>query len=93
MLVIGSTNSSNSNRLVEVARSNGVVSYLIDDENEIDEAWLVDAESVGVTSGASVPESLVQGVVTWFRRRGVEEVRSRATVVEDVSFRMPVELR
>jgi 4-hydroxy-3-methylbut-2-enyl diphosphate reductase len=93
LLVIGSSNSSNSNRLVEVARSNGVASYLIDDESEIDEGWLAGIESVGITSGASAPESLVQGVVSWFRQRGVEEVRSQDAVRENVSFRLPVELR
>ena len=59
LLVIGSRNSSNSNRLVEVARASGVPAYLIDDESEIDEAWLETAETVGITSGASAPEKLV----------------------------------
>ena len=68
LLVIGSRNSSNSNRLVDVARAGGVDAYLIDDESEIDEAWLDGVESVGLTSGASAPESLVRRVVGWFRR-------------------------
>jgi 4-hydroxy-3-methylbut-2-en-1-yl diphosphate reductase len=93
LLVIGSSNSSNSNRLVEVARSKGVASYLIDDESQIDESWLAGVECVGITSGASVPESLVQRVVSWFRERGVEEIRSQQAVAEDVSFRRPAELR
>ena len=93
LLVIGSRNSSNSNRLVDVARSNGVRAELIDDENEIEERWFVDAGSVGVTSGASVPEWLVQGVVSWFRRRGVEAIQRRAAIAEDFSFRLPVEVR
>ncbi len=93
LLVIGSSNSSNSNRLVEVARSKGVASYLIDDESEIDESWLAGVECVGITSGASVPESLVQGVVSWFRERGVEEICSQEAAAEDVSFRRPAELR
>ena len=93
LLVIGSRNSSNSNRLVEVARSKGVASYLIDDESEIDENWFSRVECVGITAGASVPESLVQRVVSWFRERGVEEIRSQEAVAEDVSFRLPVELR
>jgi 4-hydroxy-3-methylbut-2-enyl diphosphate reductase len=93
LLVIGSRNSSNSNRLVEVARANGVAAHLIDDESEIDETWLAGVESVGLTSGASVPESLVHGVVSWFRERGVEEIRVQAAVPEDVSFRLPAELR
>jgi 4-hydroxy-3-methylbut-2-enyl diphosphate reductase len=93
LLVIGSRNSSNSNRLVEVARGAGVDAYLIDDESEIDEAWLDGIESVGVTSGASAPERLVQRVCDWFRARGVTEIAPFASVYEDVVFRLPVELR
>ena len=59
----------------------------------IDRAWLVDVESVGVTSGASVPEALVHGVVAWFRVRGVKDVRAQAASPENVSFRLPAELR
>src|SRR3954466_3965329 len=70
LLVIGSRNSSNSNRLVEVARANGVASYLIDDETEIDESWVVGVDVVGVTSGASAPEKLVDRVCAWFPARG-----------------------
>jgi len=93
LLVIGSANSSNSNRLVEVARSGGVDAYLIEDETEIDEAWLDGAEIVGLTSGASAPESLVVRVCEWFRRRGVREIENFASVYEDVVFKLPVELR
>ena len=93
LLVIGSHNSSNSNRLVEVARTAGVQAHLIDDETEIDPAWLEDAENVGVTSGASAPERLVQRVCDWFRAHGVEDIAPYATVYEDVVFRLPVELR
>jgi 4-hydroxy-3-methylbut-2-enyl diphosphate reductase len=93
LLVIGSRNSSNSNRLVEVARSNGVAAELIDDESEIDESWLVGVDCVGVTSGESAPEYLVRRVVEWFARRGVEEIHARPDLVEDVSFRLPVEVR
>jgi 4-hydroxy-3-methylbut-2-enyl diphosphate reductase len=93
LLVIGSRNSSNSNRLVEVARAAGVSAYLIDDETEIDERWLGDVETVGVTSGASAPERLVERVCDWFRARGVPEIRPFASVYEDVVFRLPVELR
>jgi 4-hydroxy-3-methylbut-2-enyl diphosphate reductase len=93
LLVIGSANSSNSNRLVEVARAGGVHAYLVEDETEIDEAWLDGVETVGVTSGASAPESLVTRVCDWFRRRGVREVESFASVYEDVVFKLPVELR
>src|SRR5262249_60150976 len=93
LLVVGSRNSSNSNRLVEVARADGVPSYLIDDAGEIDEAWLAGVERVGLTSGASVPESLVDGVVAWFRERGVEEIRELDGVAESVTFRAPAGLR
>ncbi len=93
LLVIGSRNSSNSNRLVEVARAAGVESQLVDDEREIEDAWFADAEVVGVTSGASAPEKLVDGVCDWFRARGVTEIDSHRLVTEDVEFRLPVELR
>jgi 4-hydroxy-3-methylbut-2-enyl diphosphate reductase len=93
LLVIGSHNSSNSNRLVEVARSSGVSSYLIDDESEIDEAWLDGVEIVGITSGASAPEKLVQRVCAWFTARGEVEIAPHRLVTEDVEFRLPVELR
>jgi 4-hydroxy-3-methylbut-2-en-1-yl diphosphate reductase len=92
LLVIGSRNSSNSNRLVEVARAAGVPAHLIDDESEIDEDWLSDAAVVGVTSGASAPEKLVARVCDWFRARGAV-VDAHALVDEDVTFRLPVELR
>jgi 4-hydroxy-3-methylbut-2-en-1-yl diphosphate reductase len=92
LLVIGSRNSSNSNRLVDVARAGGVAAYLIDDESEIEEAWLEGIETVGLTSGASAPEKLVTRVCDWFRARGAEVVQ-RPLVDEDVTFRLPVELR
>jgi 4-hydroxy-3-methylbut-2-enyl diphosphate reductase len=93
LLVIGSRNSSNSNRLVEVARANGVSSHLIDDETEIDESWLTGIDVVGVTSGASAPEKLVERVCDWFRARGVTDIEPYRLVDEDVEFRLPVELR
>jgi 4-hydroxy-3-methylbut-2-enyl diphosphate reductase len=93
LLVIGSRNSSNSNRLVEVARAAGVPSHLIDDESEIEQDWLEGVESVGVTSGASAPEHLVERVCDWFRAGGVRDIRPFASVYEDVVFRLPVELR
>ena len=93
LLVIGSRNSSNSNRLVEVARAAGVGAQLIDDETEIEEAWLDGVESVGVTSGASAPERLVESVCDWFRARGVTDIAPYSSVYEDVVFRLPVELR
>jgi len=93
LLVIGSRNSSNSNRLVEVARAVGVEAHLIDDERDIDERWLDGVETVGVTSGASAPEQLVTRVCDWFRARGVEEIEPYRMVDEDVTFKLPVELR
>jgi 4-hydroxy-3-methylbut-2-en-1-yl diphosphate reductase len=93
LLVIGSRNSSNSNRLVETAHAAGVASHLIDDETEIDPTWFDDAEIVGITSGASAPEKLVAGVCDWFRAYGVEQIDSYRLVDEGVEFRLPVELR
>jgi 4-hydroxy-3-methylbut-2-enyl diphosphate reductase len=93
LLVIGSRNSSNSNRLVDVARANDVPAYLIDDETEIDERWLGGVATVGVTSGASAPERLVESVCNWFRDRGVERIEPFRMMDEDVTFRLPVELR
>jgi 4-hydroxy-3-methylbut-2-enyl diphosphate reductase len=93
LLVIGSRNSSNSNRLVDVARAADVPAHLIDDETEIDETWLAGIETVGITSGASAPERLVSRACDWFRERGVDEIEPFRMVDEDVTFRLPVELR
>ena len=92
VLVIGSDNSSNSNRLAEVAAARGARSYLIDDETEIEESWLEGARTVGITSGASAPEWLVDRVVGWFRARGVDDVEEVRVVEEDVHFALPKEL-
>ena len=72
MLVIGSRNSSNSNRLVEVAREHGAESHLIDNEFEVREEWLEGKAIVGITSGASAPEELVRRLVAFFRDRGTD---------------------
>jgi len=93
LLVIGSRNSSNSLRLVEVARAAGVRAHLVDDASEIDTRWLEGVAVVGVTSGASAPERLVRGVCEWFRDRGVRDVGEFRSAYEDVAFRLPVELR
>ena len=93
LIAIGSQNSSNSRRLVEVARANGVPAELIDDETELDEAWFEGVETLGITSGASAPEHLVERVCDWFRARGVTDISNYAMVQEDVEFRLPVELR
>ena len=94
VLVIGSANSSNSCRLVEVARECGAASHLIEDESEIDAAWLDGVTRVGITSGASAPERLVRGVIAWFEAHcevgSIEEVE---TVHEDVAFNLPRPIR
>jgi 4-hydroxy-3-methylbut-2-en-1-yl diphosphate reductase len=92
VLVIGSDNSSNSNRLAEVARTFGARAYLIDDESEIDPTWFDGARTVGVTSGASAPEWLVDRVIGYFRERGVSEVETVTVIEEDVHFALPKEL-
>ncbi len=93
VLVIGSTNSSNSNRLVEVAREHGAASHLIDNHSQVREEWLEGVETVGITSGASAPEELVEALVESFRERGAEEVSELRTVHEDVRFMLPKEIR
>ena len=89
MLVIGSANSSNSQRLVDVTRDLGVPAHLIDDESQILDSWLAGVETVGITSGASAPEWLVERVVDWFRERGVEEVAEHHLIEENVHFALP----
>jgi 4-hydroxy-3-methylbut-2-enyl diphosphate reductase len=89
VLVIGSDNSSNSNRLVEVSRAMGTPAYLIDDETEIDPGWVASARTVGVTSGASAPEWLVERVVDWLRARGATRVDEVPVVEENVEFGFP----
>ena len=93
VLVIGSKNSSNSNRLVEVARDHGADSYLIDNESEVEEGWLEGKRVVGITSGASAPEELVQQLVDFFRERGTDDVEEFQVVEEDVRFMLPKEIR
>ena len=93
VLVIGSTNSSNSNRLVEVAREHGSRSHLIDNSLQVDEEWLDGVETVGITSGASAPEELVEQLVDFFRELGAEDVSEVRTVDEDVRFMLPGKIR
>jgi 4-hydroxy-3-methylbut-2-enyl diphosphate reductase len=93
VLVIGSRNSSNSNRLVEVAQERGTRAHLIDYESEVQPEWLDGVETVGITSGASAPEELVQRLVAFFRERGAEDVSEFQVVEEDVRFMMPKEIR
>src|ERR1700733_6727729 len=93
VLVIGSGNSSNSNRLVEVAREHGADSYLIDNEAQVREEWLEGKRVVGITSGASAPEDLVQRLVEFFRSRGTDDIRELEVVQEDVRFMLPKVIR
>jgi 4-hydroxy-3-methylbut-2-en-1-yl diphosphate reductase len=93
VLVIGSRNSSNSNRLVEVAREYGADSFLIDNEGQVREEWLADKRVVGITSGASAPEELVQRLVEFFRARGTAIVEELQVVQEDVRFMLPKTIR
>ncbi len=94
VIVVGSANSSNSVRLVEVALEAGAsAAYRVDDAGEMDDAWLEGIGSVGVTSGASVPEDLVDGVLNWLRARGYPDARSVRTAEESLIFSLPKELR
>ncbi len=93
VLVIGSRNSSNSNRLVEVAREHGAESHLIDNERQVDEQWLTGKRVIGITSGASAPEELVLRLVEFFRDRGVSDVQELEVVQEDVRFMLPKVIR
>lgn len=94
VIVVGSRNSSNSVRLVEVALEAGAkASYLVDDHTEIDEAWLDGVETVSVTSGASVPEDLVEGVLAFLSERGYPDARAVHSAEESLIFALPPELR
>jgi 4-hydroxy-3-methylbut-2-en-1-yl diphosphate reductase len=91
---VGSTNSSNSVRLVEVAKEHGADdAHLVDYPEQIDEAWLRGVQTVGVTSGASVPEELVHGVLDWLAERGYGDVEEIESVRERMRFALPHELR
>ncbi|MFI2370933.1 4-hydroxy-3-methylbut-2-enyl diphosphate reductase [Streptomyces sp. NPDC018833] len=94
VIVVGSKNSSNSVRLVEVALGAGARgAHLVDFAEEIDEAWLEGVSTVGVTSGASVPEVLVEGVLEWLSKRGFEDVEIVKAAEESITFSLPKELR
>ncbi|ORT61455.1 4-hydroxy-3-methylbut-2-enyl diphosphate reductase [Streptomyces sp. CB03238] len=94
VIVVGSKNSSNSVRLVEVALGAGAKdAHLVDFADEIDEAWLDGVSTVGVTSGASVPEVLVEGVLEWLAGRGFEDVEIVKAAEESITFSLPKELR
>ena len=94
VIVVGSANSSNTVRLVEVAKDAGAkAAYRVDFASEIDEAWFEGVETVGVSSGASVPEELVEEVLDYLAARGFGDVRNVTTAEEDVQFSLPKELR
>jgi 4-hydroxy-3-methylbut-2-enyl diphosphate reductase len=94
VLVVGSRNSSNSKRLVEVAVQAGArAGYLVDFAHEVDEAWLDGVETVGVTSGASVPDELVMDLLAWLADRGWVDVQEVTTANEKITFALPRELR
>jgi 4-hydroxy-3-methylbut-2-enyl diphosphate reductase len=86
VLVIGSDNSSNSNRLAEVAREQGTPAYLVDDESEVDPAWIADANVIGLTSGASAPEWLVERMLAYLASRGATEVEEIVLTEENLRF-------
>lgn len=93
LLVIGSTNSSNSNRLKEIALKQGKPAYLIDTAAEIQQSWLVGVGSIGVTAGASAPEVLVQNVIRYLKTQGVSEVIEVSGNPEAITFPLPKALR
>jgi len=92
ILVVGSRNSSNSNRLREIGAELGLPSYLIDDAGALQPEWFAGVGTVGLTAGASAPETLVQGVIEGLRRFGPVEVAALAGVAEDVKFKFPAEV-
>ena len=92
ILVIGSENSSNSKRLAEVSKDKGVKAYLIDDVTKILPTWFEGVKTVGITAGASAPEHLVEEVIQYFRKLGVNTVREEESVQESVKFGLPPEL-
>jgi 4-hydroxy-3-methylbut-2-enyl diphosphate reductase len=93
LLVVGSTKSSNSNRLREIGREQGIRSHLIADGSELDPAWLAGVRTVGLTAGASAPEELILDVIEALRRHGDVELAQMGGIQEDIEFRLPHELR
>ena len=92
VLVVGARNSSNSNRLREVAACQDVPAYLVQDDNEIDSAWLQGVQRIGISSGASTPEVLVQRVIAKLKQHAPHQILPMPGVEEDVVFRLPTEL-
>ena len=93
VLVLGSTTSSNSKRLVEVARTRDTTAMLIGSVDDIDPQWIDDNEAIGITAGASTPEILVQEVVEYFKKQGVREISTLNVAQEDITFSLPKELQ
>jgi 4-hydroxy-3-methylbut-2-enyl diphosphate reductase len=93
LLVVGSSNSSNSRRLVEVAAARGIRAHMVDDERAIRESWLDGVETLGVTAGASTPEALVERLLEWLAERTDAVVEERGDPLENVTFRAPAAVR
>ena len=91
--MIGSTNSSNSNRLAELSRELGTPAFLVDDETSADPGWLAGASTIGLTSGASAPEWLVHRMLAWLAARGFEQVEEVTITQERVRFSLPAGVR
>jgi 4-hydroxy-3-methylbut-2-enyl diphosphate reductase len=92
LLVVGSENSSNSNRLVEVARNLGTNAHLIDSCNDIETGWLKDVKTIALTAGASAPEHLVEETITFLRAKGFNNVQELEVMPENVRFGLPPEI-
>ncbi|HXN48103.1 MAG TPA: 4-hydroxy-3-methylbut-2-enyl diphosphate reductase [Bryobacteraceae bacterium] len=92
LLVVGSQNSSNSKRLVEVAKNSGVPAYLVDDSSQVDAAWIADARTVALTAGASAPENLVEDLIAYLSSRGFDHLEELDIKDEDVRFTLPPQL-
>jgi 4-hydroxy-3-methylbut-2-enyl diphosphate reductase len=92
LLVVGSENSSNSKRLVEVGDNFGVRSFLVNDRSDVDPAWLAGVKNVAVTAGASAPEHLVEDLIAFLRDSGYRQMEEVELVDEDVRFSLPSEL-
>ncbi len=92
LLVVGSQNSSNSKRLVEVAKNSGVPAYLVDDSSQVDASWIAGAQTVVLTAGASAPENLVEDLIAYLKSRGFDRLEELDLKEEDVRFTLPPQL-